>query len=594
LDTMFDKYKQFHTFNPKIHPMRKISILGLTFFGSLLCSSLFAQQVYFENFEGNNPMVSMNTNDVNSGSTYDNNWLINNKYTGGQFTPISGTCFNTLNIPTTPAQPNTIIPQNGKYMHISSSQSQLGMSPMDNCHYTAADNSCYYAGNYFTRTSAINTSGLTGVTLKFWWICGGTANGFGEMYYSTNNGSTWTQWQGLSLVNQPTWTQTVITSPLFDNRPNLMIGWRFVNNNGQAGTLIALGIDNIEVSAPIVTPTLATGDLTSGNVLCPGMSITVPFTVSGGNFQGNNNYALEMSDANGLFSGNILGTQSGTGSGSITATLPANLPGGNGYKFRISASNPVVQGSASPGTYQVPDALNLSFTHTISNLTVNVTNTSLVSPGAQWLFCPNNTTAQGINYAHTFAASGTYCVCLTANNGCVSDTLCEDVTVCEDVIADLLPSVSGPVVTIPNNVSGADSVVIIFVGTDTTINPVFPYQYTYTTLGPKTICMYAYNDCGKSDTSCVDITISSTQGLNPSTDGVRISPNPANQMLYITATNMKSLRLINMTGQTVLQRYFDVPKKETNLDLENLANGVYILEIQAEQKSFNQRLLIQH
>jgi hypothetical protein len=574
--------------------MRQNFILGFLLMGSLSVSQLAAQQIYFENFEGNNPMVVMNTNNVNSGTTFDNNWLINNKYTGGQFTPISGTCFNTLNIPTTGAQPNTISNANGKYMHISSSQSQLGITPMDNAHYCAADQNCYFPGNYFARTTTINTSGLSGVTLKFWWIAGGSPNAFGELYYSTNGGSTWTQWQGLSLANQPSWTQTTIASNIFDNQSNLMIGWRFVNNNGQAGTLLSLGIDNVELSAPVVTPNLATGDLTTGNVLCPGMSITVPYTVSGGTFQGNNNFALEMSDASGVFAGNIIGTQSGTGSGNITATLPQVLAGGNGYKFRVNSSNPIVQGTATPGSYQVPDALNLSFTQSITGLTVNVTNTSTVSPGAQWLFCPNNSTGQGINYAHTFAASGTYCVCLTANNGCMADTICVDVTVCADVVADLLPSVNGPVVTIPNNVSGADSVVVIFVGLDTAYNPVFPYQYTYTTLGPKTICMYAYNDCGNSDSSCVDVTISSIQSLESNAEWVRISPNPANQNVQIQANGMRSLRLINMTGQTVLRKHFDAAVNETALHLGALPNGVYILEIQGDQKSLNQRLLIQH
>jgi hypothetical protein len=574
--------------------MRQTIILGSLFLGSLALSNLSAQQVYFEDFEGNNPMVSMNTNNVNSGTTFDNNWVINNKYTGGQFTPISGTCFNTLNIPNTAAQPGTMMTPNGKYMHIASSQSQLGMSPMDNAHYCAADNNCYFAGNYFTRTTSINTSGLSGVTLKFWWIAGGSPNAFGEMYYSTNGGSTWTQWQGLSLSNQPSWTQTVISSVIFDNQANLMIGWRFVNNNGQAGTFLSLGIDNIEVSAPVVTPNLSTGDLTTGPILCPGMNISVPYTVTGGNFQGNNNFALELSDENGVFSGNIIGTQSGTSSGSISATLPQILAGGNGYKFRVNASNPVVQGTASSNSYQVPDALNLSFTHTISGLTVNVTNTSTVSPGAQWLFCPNNSTGQGINYAHTFAASGTYCVCLTANNGCVADTICQDVSVCADVVANLLPSVNGPVVTLPNNVSGADSVAVIFVGLDTVYNPVFPYQYTYTSLGPKTICMYAYNSCGNSDSDCVDITISSIQSIQTNEEWVRVSPNPANQKVQISAANMRGLKLINMTGQTVLRRFFDSATHEFTLSLDGLANGVYILEIQAEQKSINQRLLIQH
>lgn len=574
--------------------MRQYFILALLFVGSLALNNVGAQQIYFEDFEGNNPQVIMNTNNVNSGTTFDNSWVINNKYAGGQFTPISGTCFNTLNIPTTGAQPNTMSNANGKYMHISSSQSQLGTNPMDNAHYCAADQNCYFPGNYFTRTTTLNTTGISNVTLKFWWIAGGSPNAFGEMYYSTNGGSTWTQWQGLSLANQPTWTQTVIASNIFDNQANLMLGWRFVNNNGQAGTLLSLGIDNIEMSAPVVTPNLATGDLTTGNVLCPGMSITVPYTVSGGNFQGNNNFALEMSDATGVFSGNIIGTQSGTSSGSITATLPQSLPGGNGYKFRVNASNPVVQGVATPGTYQAPDALNLSFTHTISGLTVNVTNTSTVSPGAQWLFCPNNTTAQGINYAHTFAASGTYCVCLTANNGCVADTICEDVSVCADVVADLLPSVNGPVVTIPNNVSGADSVVIIFTGLDTAYNPVFPFQYTYTSLGPKTICMYAYNDCGKSDSSCVEVTISSIQSLFEHTDWARIAPNPANQVVQITAANINRVKLINMTGQTVFRQHFSSAVNATSIPLGSLSNGIYILEIQGEKKTANYRLLVQH
>ena len=66
-----------------------------------------------------------------------------------------------------------------------------------------------------------------------------------HLYYSTNGGSTWTQWQGLSLANQPSWTQTTIASNIFDNQSNLMIGWRFVNNNGQAGTLLSLGIDDV-------------------------------------------------------------------------------------------------------------------------------------------------------------------------------------------------------------------------------------------------------------------------------------------------------------------------------------------------------------
>ena len=57
--------------------MRQYFTLALLFMGSLAATNVSAQQIYFEDFVGNNPQVFMNTNNVNSGTTFDNSWVIN-------------------------------------------------------------------------------------------------------------------------------------------------------------------------------------------------------------------------------------------------------------------------------------------------------------------------------------------------------------------------------------------------------------------------------------------------------------------------------------------------------------------------------------
>ncbi|MFN9324555.1 MAG: hypothetical protein ACK6A5_04115, partial [Flavobacteriales bacterium] len=85
----------------------------------LLVSQLFTvlvsaqQQVFFEDFEAPMPAFAPNTPDVGSVTSGDNTWLINNAYSGGNWTI---TCLGfpfSFTVPTTAAHPVGITTPNG-------------------------------------------------------------------------------------------------------------------------------------------------------------------------------------------------------------------------------------------------------------------------------------------------------------------------------------------------------------------------------------------------------------------------------------------------------------------------------------------------
>lgn len=571
--------------------MKKLCTILL---GSLsLGLSAQTQQLFFEDFSNAfNADIVLNSTAVNSTNVGDNTWTINNSYAGGN---ISIFCFQSITVPVTatPAQPGGITNPNGNYLHLSSLD---GFNTgVDNAHYRAADGLCTFSQNYFSHMSVdVNTTGLSGVSLNFWWLCQGSPNeAFGELYYSTNGGNTWTQFPNFTMVSQGSWTQTSISSTIFDNKAQLRFGWRFVNNQASGGSDPALAIDDIEITGPLVVPGITTGDPASAT-LCSGQSITVPFTLVNGPMNANNTFSLEMSDANGNFSGNVIGTLNATTGNSITGTLP-NMTPGSGYLFRVNASDPQTTGTANGTASSSPAALNISFTHTIDELDVEVTNTSGSSPNATWLFCPSDyVPAGGQPYTHTFPSSGSYCVCLKADNGCVADSVCETVDLCGDVDADVNLTVDGPDVTVPDSIEGADSVVVDFGNGNVVTNPSLPYVHTYTSLGPQTVCIYAYNDCGNADTNCVDVTISSLQGMSSANQHFNIFPNPSNDQVRIEGLPIHGWELFSLTGQRIGNAQYDVPQSQSIISVENLAAGTYLLLLKGEKQQWYSRISVVH
>jgi hypothetical protein len=312
------------------------------------------QQVFFEDFEAPMPAFAPNTPDVGSVTSGDNTWLINNAYSGGNGTI---TCLGfplSFTVPTTAAQPGGITTPNGRYLHTTSTAAIA--SGVQNCCFVAADGLCAQPANHFARmTQDVSTIGAASATLAFWWLCGGGTSNYGEVYYSTNSGTTWNLISTpiAQYRNQSTWTQQTITLPELGGQATLRFGFRFVNGTTLSAQDPGFGIDDVRITVPTsVTNTITTGDLAT-SLICQGASIGVPYTATG-TWGAGNVFTLQLSDASGSFAAPVsIGTLVSNTSGTVPGLVPANTPPGAGYRMRVVGGDPVTVGTEGSVTYEV-------------------------------------------------------------------------------------------------------------------------------------------------------------------------------------------------------------------------------------------------
>ena len=175
---------------------------------------LNAQTVLFEDGFDGTPAFTLNTTDVSSTAGGANTWLINDAYTGGSGEIVClGFPFG-FTVPTTAGQPAGISDANGSYMHITSEAAIA--SGVQNCCFAAADGFCTEAANHFAAMSTdVSTVGQGEVSLSFWWLCGGGNNNYGEVYYSTNGGNSWSAITTpiAQYRDQSAWVQQTIADP---------------------------------------------------------------------------------------------------------------------------------------------------------------------------------------------------------------------------------------------------------------------------------------------------------------------------------------------------------------------------------------------
>lgn len=394
-------------------------------FTLLACGAILSAQaqvvLYSEDFEGSSHTFTLNTTDQSSTASGYNQWVVNNSYNGGSYTDNNCTSFP-VTISATTSQPAGITnAPNSKYMHIVCVDAMnQGVS---NANFLASDGGAFCVGdqNYFAKmTSDISTTGTNSVSISFWWLCRGSSASYGELYYSTNGGTTWFLQQS-NMQNQATWTQATITNALWDNQATLRFAFRFVNAFTFSAQDPPMCIDDIEITG--VNPslnTITTGTLTN-NTICAGLTLQVPY-LAAGTYNAGNIFSAELSDASGNFTApTVIGTLSSTTSGNINATIPAGTVSGTGYLVRVTSSNPAITGSVSPTTLTIHALPNATAT---SNSPVCAGDPlTLISGGGtvySWSGPSSyNSTTQNptINPSAT-GNSGTYTVAVTDANGC--------------------------------------------------------------------------------------------------------------------------------------------------------------------------------
>ncbi len=331
------------------------SILALA-----LLPAIGQQVLLTEDFEGAQSAFTLNSADMNSvaGAGGANFWVVNNAYTGGSGTlDCLGIPF-TFTIPNTPAQPAAVTSANGKYMHITSAAGSG--SGVVNSNFAAADGFCTNAANHFTRMSSdVSTLGASEVSLNFWWICAGGPNSYGEVYYSTDAGSSWNlvSTPVAAYRNQSTWAQQTISLPAFVGHATLRFGFRFVNAVATAANDPAFGLDDVSITSTSTSEESAIETVAlSSTTYCPESTVNVAYTATG-TWNAGNVFTAELSDIAGSFTSAIaIGSVTSTTSGSIAATIPASTATGAGYLIRVTGSDPATIASNTTAAITIIDA----------------------------------------------------------------------------------------------------------------------------------------------------------------------------------------------------------------------------------------------
>ncbi|MEX1191550.1 MAG: T9SS type A sorting domain-containing protein [Brumimicrobium sp.] len=226
---------------------------------SVVLSGFSQTTVYSEDFETGNSFT-MNSSDL--GAAYTNStWLVNNSYTGGSGTLVCVGFPFSFTIGNTPTQPAGISGSpSSNYMHITA-QDAIS-NGITNASYVSADGICFFDETNFTKmTAPISTTGLAGIAFDFWYLCGGSADAFGEVYYSLDGGSTWTLKQS-TFNNTTAWTQLSLTDAAWDNQASILFGFRFVNNTASTAADPGFSVDQILITSNSVACAETTSSIT--------------------------------------------------------------------------------------------------------------------------------------------------------------------------------------------------------------------------------------------------------------------------------------------------------------------------------------------
>ncbi len=284
--------------------------LTLIFSGYLSAQNI--NLLFSEGFEGG----AGSAFDLNlGGGSGSNQWVINDFYDGmGVY-------------PHTPSQTITagnqgVIPQpNGFYLHI---RDHVGGPLNNNFHPDNASN------RWAMMNTGLCTQGYTSVSLNFWWLCSGSINDFGEVYYSTDGGNNWlltTNSAGQTKYKDTTqWTYSSIEDTAFAGHDNLLFAFRWLNDGVNTGDSLPFAIDEVAIVGKFDTAAASLGpmEITSVNpsVVCHNdpvnnflvMNLSITDTLCAGD------YRIELSDSNCSFDNPTV-----MGSFALQAVNPANF-----------------------------------------------------------------------------------------------------------------------------------------------------------------------------------------------------------------------------------------------------------------------------
>ena len=205
----------------------------------------------------------------------------------------------------------------------------------------------------------------------------------------------------------------------------------------------------------------------------------------------------------------------------------------------------------------------------------------------------NTSTSQNAN--HTYAANGTYTVCLTVTDSCGTDSTCQSVTVvCPAPMPNFTVSGTEPSFTFTNTstVTGSTPTYAWDFGDGNTSSVESP-SHTYTANGTYTVTLVVVDDCGTTTTTqTVTVNVIGLDDFEFE-NKLTVYPNPSSGNFTVkSGLNMTSVRVYDLAGKLLMTK--SINSIEGSVDLNNLANGQYILSVEMDNgSSSNARVEIQ-
>lgn len=221
----------------------------------------------------------------------------------------------------------------------------------------------------------------------------------------------------------------------------------------------------------------------------------------------------------------------------------------------------------------------------MNNATGLNTNFMDMSSGAidtwSWDFGDASGTSTSQSPSYTYAAPGTYNVCLIVANSCGnSDTICQTVTVCNIGVAGFTYTTDEDSIMVSDASTGGIASWFWDFGDATTSNLQNPGTHHYATGGIYTVCLITTDSCGLMDTTCVQDTILIT-GYNVNQAGINsIYPNPATAELAVELwwDVTSDIEIFDATGKLVYLQN-EVSGNLIRIDVNDLTPGLYTLRI---------------
>jgi hypothetical protein len=254
----------------------------------------------------------------------------------------------------------------------------------------------------------------------------------------------------------------------------------------------------------------------------------------------------------------------------LSYTIPS-IPNADNYTWRASNPNVLINGAPGP------------FTDTV--LTVNVTWPSNLTSNTTLYVKANNGCGSSVEKT---GLAIVYPTAITAING-------NNLNVFGQTVNYSINASQGATnYTWTTNVSGAQinsNQGTTYSSADTNISVTWPSSFTGGIL-----YVQASNDCGNSPTYTINLL--GTVGINElNSSSIVVYPNPIinNKTITIQANinGVSDLQVVDLTGKLIFNTQVDFKNNSTEINLDGISNGTYLIKLKNQDKLLTKKISIQ-